>query len=83
MFVFSENFARQQEIVKSKLESIIEVEWLEGFNVGLERHRLDIADGLGVNLEGGPETCHHNFDPLRWVWLPRFGSLTTRTPGID
>ena len=73
MFAFSENFARQQEIVVSKFESIIVVGWLDGFNVRLERRRLTIADGLGVTLEDGLETCHHSFDLPRRGWLPRFG----------
>ena len=47
---------------------------LGGFNVGLELHKCDIADGLGFIPEGDQETCHHNFDPPRRGWLPRFGT---------
>ena len=47
---------------------------LGGFNVGLELHKCDIADGLGFIPEGDQETCHHNFDPPRRGWLPHFGT---------
>ena len=33
-----------------------------------------IAGGLGLIPKDGPETCHHNFDPLRRGWLPLFGT---------
>ena len=33
-----------------------------------------IADGLGLILKDSPETCHHNFDPSKWRWFPRFGT---------
>ena len=33
-----------------------------------------IADGLGLIPKDGPQICHHNFDPSRKGWLPRFGT---------
>ena len=44
-----------------------------------------IASDLGVTPKGGPEVCHHNFDPLRRIWHLHFNSLTTcsRSQSLD
>ena len=41
---------------------------VDEFNVGLEKWVLPLIP------EDDPETCHHNFDPPRREWLPRFDS---------
>ena len=44
-----------------------------GFNVGLELCS-ELLPTVWDFPKYGPETCHHNFDPPRREWLPRFGT---------
>ena len=42
---------------------------LKDLTADLELHNWAIDDSLGGTPKGGPETCHHNFDPLWKGWL--------------